>query len=329
MICRQMPTFDPATAFARLEQLSGVIAHRGDDASMVTLERQGVRLLRRLVVRRRLRPHQVAAIAAERAAGPLLVVSEHITDEVGQRLRTSGVDYLDAAGNAHLDEPRLLVWISGRRPGRVASRVSGSLTPAVTQLAYVLLRDPAAASLSLRDLGSRAGISHGAAATALRTLEERGWLRSLGRRRRILTDPRALLDAWELAWLDRLAPRLQVTRAVGVGEGWVERVVTGGPALLGGELAAERLNLGIHGVSGVIHVRAWSTDVMRALRLLPATDGPIQILQAFGTDNEDCDHPGFADPLLVLGALDAIPDARLDGARHELRERAARRWSSG
>lgn len=292
------------------------------------------------LIKRVVRPSTLAAVADQVRAleteVPILLVSEHISVETAELLRRRRIPFIDAAGNAWLDTPDFLVAVLGRRPTQVA----GAPTPerigaAALRVMFVLLRDPDAGRLPVHSLGERAGVSHGAAALALQTFDARGWIRDLGNPGYRVVDVEGMLSTWLVGFADRLAPKLEITRAASPGAAspasWAQGMLAQfapDTALLGGEAAAMFAGHPLRGNTATVYVRVWDADTMKRLRLVPAREGAIVVRGAFAPHLEDPDDPRLVDPLVVLGELTAIPDERLDETRAALRAAVASIGSS-
>lgn len=305
---------------------SAVHLHRGPDRWTYTVETMTT-----------LRPSTVA-LAADRVRGrasphPVLLVTTHASPETARFLRARGVEFLDTGGNAYLDQPGLLVVSDGHRVESAGHPTHADrVGTAALQVAFVLLRDTDAGSLSVRALGERAGVSHGAAAAALQAFDQRGWIRNLGRRGQHVVDAPALLMGWTIGFTNQLSSKLVISRADPPGGASVERWArdlhdTFGPghALLGGEAAAAACGHALRPVTASVYVREWTPETMRLVRLLPSPRGAVAVRKAFAPGVHDPDHSSVADPLLLLAELTTIPDERLDTTRAALRERVLAR----
>jgi hypothetical protein len=120
-------------------------------------------------LKRGLRPNGLGAVIhqIERLGEPGLLVADHVTPPMADELRARRVPFIDAAGNAFLDQPPLFVWVKGQKPladmgaakpaaGRVpgerpASAVRADLPSGVGRSA--LSRARAARRRSTRDRG--------------------------------------------------------------------------------------------------------------------------------------------------------------------------------
>ncbi|MEZ4317941.1 MAG: type IV toxin-antitoxin system AbiEi family antitoxin [Myxococcota bacterium] len=255
---------------------------------------------------------------------PAVLLTRHVTAPLADELARHGINFVDTAGNAHIAHEGWFIFVKGRSaPGEHAPTTLGA---SVWKVAYALLRDPHLRTAPIRRLAERAGVSPGGASIAIRALHDRGWVRNLGRER-VVVRQEALWRAWEMGWIDRLAARLLVTRAVAPSHASVQdwrRWWTASPhpeVLVGGELGAQLLGTGIVAETATLHVERWDASMLARLRLVPATGGPFTVRQVFGDLAGDPDAPGVAHPMLVRADLLTILDERLDESRETLARR--------
>src|SRR5487761_2105781 len=69
-------------------------------------------------LKRGLRPNALGAVIhqVERLGEQGLLVADYVTPQMAEALRARGIPFVDAAGNAYLDQPPLLVWVKGELP---------------------------------------------------------------------------------------------------------------------------------------------------------------------------------------------------------------------
>jgi hypothetical protein len=312
-------------------------ADMGNDA-VVELRRSERSARFGVVVKQVIRPSTLAPtvdqLRAKGSWGTVMLVSELISPETAELLTGRGIPFIDSAGNAHIDTPDLLVLVTGRRLERPPpTKARDRIGPATLQVMFAILRDADAARLPVRALGERAGVSHGAAATALQTFDKRGWLRHAGREGYRLVDPDGMLSAWVHGFADQLSPKLEIARATHPGaespSTWAKTVSSSfSPerGLLGGEVAAEVSGQSIRGGTASVYVRSWDAATMRHLRLAPSPDGAIVVRSAFSPAMDDPNDHRLVDPLVVLGEVASIPDERLDDTRAALRSAVSARF---
>ncbi len=118
--------------------------HRAD--AMIGLRFGGRRLRYLAEVKRGLRPATLGAVIHQlRAYGGIpLLVTDHVTPPLADALRAQGVEFIDAAGNAFLNQPPLLVFVKGQRPadGVVALERGRAFQATGLQVLFALVARP-------------------------------------------------------------------------------------------------------------------------------------------------------------------------------------------
>lgn len=152
----------------------------------------------------------------ERLRPQALLVTDHVTPPVAERLREARVAFIDAAGNAYLRQPGLLVWVTGRkRAAKVTAPAFGrAFQRNGLQVLFVLLCDPTLVNAPFRKLAEMAGVAHGTVGMVMKDLQAQGFVVDLnGKRgtRRLLQRAR-LLDLWTDAYVRLLRPRTLLKR---------------------------------------------------------------------------------------------------------------------
>lgn len=185
--------------------------------------RVGGKAIRYLVEEKRHFRHLDAAVVAEqlirrRAALPpnytddrILLLAPHVREQQAPILERAGIDYVDLAGNVHLDAPGLFVHVQGRR-----LRKERATTPARPHKGWVktimaLLLRPDLANAPYRVLANEADVALGTVAKCLNDLTVRGLLLA-PRGVRTLNDRPALVALWVQAYVEALRPTLAERR---------------------------------------------------------------------------------------------------------------------
>jgi hypothetical protein len=248
------------------------------------------------------------------ATEPALLVTDYLPENLGIRLRDSGVDFIDAAGNASLRRPPLYLDFSGRKRLERALRSGRAFQTAGLKLIFLLLRLPQAARWTYRDLAQKSGIALGAVGPILRELEQLGFLQPGPGNRRIAVTMDDLLLRWELGYSERLRAALHVQpcrladnlRVAELPE-LIVRLGLERQVLLGGELGAARLLQHSAATQASLHYTDDALRTMLRLQLIPDPQGPVQLISRFGTtDHWQGEQPAGAriiDPLLLHAEL--------------------------
>ncbi len=263
-------------------------------------------------VKRGLRPATLGAVIHQlraRAGNPLLV-TDHVTPPLADALRAQGVEFIDAAGNAFLNQPPLLVFVKGQRPaGQGPALERGRAFQATSlQVLFALLARPELVARPYREIAAAAGVAHGTVGWVMAELPGLGYLAKVGGRRRLINGER-LLDRWTEAYARTLRPRLLLGRFRGDMGALHNRTPRWPEGLLvGGELAAARLTRHLRPGTATFYVQAIDPKTLLKLVLKADADGNVEFRRRFwGFPGEE---PQLAPTLLVYADLVAIGDAR-------------------
>jgi hypothetical protein len=255
---------------------------------------------------------------------PLLITS-HVNDSLGERLREAGIAYLDAAGNACLvTDPLVYIWLQGFKPTKQPEHVSRAFQTMGLQLIALLLSRPNAVEKPYRELAEQAGLSLGSTSRILSDLRSLGFIRLVAPGQNSLVNSRSLLEHWEFGYATRLRPRLKPQAFRHADKLPVQELPERIPkamkdeVLIGGELAAALATQNLRPQTATFHLQPHRPllPIIKEMRLIPDRAGNIVILEQFGEmsawrwkkHERDC----LVHPLLVYAELlHGTPDGRL------------------
>jgi hypothetical protein len=258
---------------------------------------------------------------------PTLWVYSYVSDRRGEQLRAQGTYYADAVGNAWFRHPELLVSVQGHpRPTAPAPAVvSPALQVQVLRLLFQLVLEPALATYPVPHLAAHTQLPVAAVRRVLGYLTEQGlWQEDASPGRSPLLPGGA--QYWAAHYAPVLRRRLNAhfysPRHPADLAGWPRRVL---PATgqWSGEAAAHLL-LGQPTPPAPASLTLYSqlprTQVVQQLDLVPNTQGPIEILNAFAPSS--CFGLGEAPcvpPLLVYADLLASQRPPAEALAQQLR----------
>lgn len=184
---------------------------------------QGLQQQRYVVeVKRTLRPANLGAALheldqlAELYGLPGLLVADYITPELAEVLREQGREFADAAGNAHIRQPGVLIQIAGRKQllKTAALQIGRAFQPTGLQVIFALLCHPEWINLPYRELAARAGVAHGTVGWVMPDLQQQGFITEIKGKRgtRRLHEGERLLGLWVDAYARQLRPRTLLGR---------------------------------------------------------------------------------------------------------------------
>jgi hypothetical protein len=277
----------------------------------IGLRLDGRRLRYLAEVRRGLRPATLGAVIHQlraRTGNPLLV-TDHVTPPLADALRAQGVEFIDAAGNAFLNQPPLLIFVKGqRRAGQEATLERGRAFQATgLQVLFALLARPGLVARPYREIATAAGVAHGTVGWVMAELPGLGHLANVGGRRRLINGER-LLDRWTEAYARTLRPRLLLGRFRGDMKVLLNPAHWPDGLLVGGEVAAARLTGHLRPGTATFYGQVIHPKALLKLVLKADAGGNVDFRRRFW------DFPGepvrLTPTLLVYADLLAIGDAR-------------------
>ena len=163
-----------------------------------------------------LRPQALGAVIhqLERHGGQGLLVADYVTPPMAEALRARKIPFVDAAGNAFLDQPPLFVWVKGEKPrlNAGADRPAGRAFQASgLQVLFALICNPEWTDLPYRDIAQRADVAHGTVGWVMAELPKLGFIAEFRGKRRLMQRER-LLQQWAEFYPLSLLPRLALVR---------------------------------------------------------------------------------------------------------------------
>ena len=274
----------------------------------------GRRKLRYAVeIKQGLRPATLGAVLLqlERLGERALLVADYITPPLADTLKARGVAFIDAAGNAYLDEPPLLIWVKGEKPTLApgaADNAGRAFQISGLKVLFVLLYNPEIANRPYRDIAQQAGVAHGTVGWVMNELSTLGFLAKVGSKRRLVQIAR-LFQQWTEAYARTLRPKLMLGRFRTENLEWWEQIdPLQYDLVLGGEAAAARLTKYLRPGTLTFYGRKLEPRLMRDQRLRADATGNVEFLKKFWFFEHD--SPQLTPPILTYADLLATGDAR-------------------
>ena len=228
--------------------------------------------------------------ARARPGSKALLVCMSMSSAMVEQCRQLSIQFIDAAGNAYLDNGRgLYVYIAGLKSEQTVSalRRDATITPSALRVMFAVLAEPALLNAAYRDLAAVAGISIGGIGKAFDTMEAAGFIGTIASTERRIRDPERMLSEWATGYLQRLRPSLEkyrfsATGPLELGTAWKPQQAI---SAWGGEWAAAYVTSHLKPATCTIYAAAPSpkliADLVKQFRLRADPDGPIEIVKAF------------------------------------------------
>lgn len=264
-------------------------------------------------LKRGLRPNALGAVIhqVERLGEQGLLVADYVTPAMSEALRARGVPFIDAAGNAYLDQPPLLVWVKGEKPAApvLTDQPTGRAFQASgLQVLFALICHPEWADLPYREIAKRANVAHGTVGWVMAELPKLGFVVEM-RGKRTLMQRERLLQQWAEFYPRTLRPRLLLGRYRAENLTWWDTIdPTQYGAVLGGEPAGGRITRYLRPGTATFYAQKLDPRLLVDLQLRTDPGGNVEIYRRFWTF--DAADAALAPEPLVYADLMATGDGR-------------------
>lgn len=154
---------------------------------------------------------RMAALPPDHIGDRLLLLAPHIRTQQAAALERADIDYLDLAGNAHLQPPGLFVHVEGRRPPKEQAPTPGRPQKGWIKAVMAILIRPELVHAPYRVVAEQADVALGTVGGCMNDLAARGILLD-GKDGRRVGDRQALVALWVQAYVEGLRPKLKERR---------------------------------------------------------------------------------------------------------------------
>ncbi len=285
--------------------------------------------VRRLVeVKRHITPATLGMTIAQlaRFGKPGMLVTGYINPQLAERLKALDIAFMDTAGNAYLNTPKLFVYITGRKPHAPAAREKRvrALRATGLKVIFALLCRPELVNAPYRDIAAAAGVALGTVGWVFYDLRRLGYITETKARGRIFEDWGGLIDKWAEAYAHQLRPTIKPQRyRVADADWWKKEDLAKFDMWLGGEPAAAVLTKHLHPEVVTVYGDTHFVALARKVKAVKDEHGNLEVLQKFW----DFEFPQvdkqvvLVPPLLIYADLIATADVRNIETAQIVRER--------
>jgi hypothetical protein len=244
---------------------------------------------------------------------PLLIITNYINAQMADRLKLGGLEFIDTAGNAFINNPPLYIFVKGNRPPEFLNQppLERAFKPSGLKIVFAFLCNPGFENKAYREIAAAADVALGTVGWIMRDLKRLGFLLDMSKRGRRLTNKANLLNRWVNTYPERLRPKQMIGRYKGDSGWWQNKTLDPMKALWGSEMAAARLTQYLK--PGLITVYVAPHAVNQILfenRLKKDAAGDVEILERFWTPAETRANDDIVHPILVYADLLATGNQR-------------------
>lgn len=242
-----------------------------------------------------------------------VLVADYINPIMAERLKALDIWFLDAAGNAYINNPPVLVYVKGNKPDRLTGKTTKRRAFQTTGLkvVFALLCNPDLVNAPYRNIALAADVALGTVGWVLTDLKQLGHLVETGKKNRRLKGLKKLFQRWVEAYPDQLKPKLQLgTFTTNESEWWKNTDLREFNTYMGGETAADYLTHYLIPEIQTLYVREKPQALQATLKLRKDPGGNIELLDTFWSIECDWTDNKIVHPILIYADLLATGDAR-------------------
>ena len=242
----------------------------------------------------------------ERLNYPLLLIAKYVNTQMAEQLRQDGLEFIDTAGNAFINQPPLYIFVKGNRPPEIPKQtpLKRAFKPAGLRMIYAFLCNPNFENKTYREIAAATDVALGTVDWIMKELKELGFLLDMGKRGHKLTQKEKLFHRWVTAYPEQLRPKQMLGRYRGEYGWWQQKRLDPLKAQWGGEVAAARLTQYLKPEIVTIYTTAQQLNqllIENRLRKEPA--GDVEILERFWKPVEMWKYDDLVHPILVYADL--------------------------
>jgi hypothetical protein len=243
---------------------------------------------------------------------PFLLVAKYINGQMAEQLKQDGIEFIDTAGNAFINQPPLYIFVKGNKPPHiVAPPVKRVFKPAGLRVIYAFLCNPGLENKTYREIAGVTDVALGTVDWIMKELKELGYLLDMGKRGNRLIQKEKLLQRWVTAYPEQLRPKLTLGRFRGEYGWWQQKKIDPFQAQWGGEVAAAKLTQYLQPQIITIYTTPQQLDqLLIENRLKRDQIGDVEILKRFWKPAELRTHEDVVHPILIYADLLATGNER-------------------
>lgn len=265
-----------------------------------------------------------------------LFVTEYINPKMAQRFKEAGIQFIDVAGNAYINQPPFYIYIKGNKPQQDIPqqnlKTGKAFQPAGMKVIFAFLQNNALINAPYREIAVQAQVALGAVGWIIRDLIAQGFiLEGFNKKQRQLANLDLLLNKWVEEYPYKLKGKYKIGTFTTDDHDWWKKInIEKFNAMWGGEIAAEKYTNYLNPKHATVYIdKKDMKELMRAVQLrkpeaYERPDIQIDLIAPFWNKEvntiETVEQAGLAPPIITYADLIETGDTRnLDTARR-LRE---------
>jgi hypothetical protein len=264
---------------------------------------------------------------ADHRGRPFILFAPYVSPEMAALLVEHRINFVDQAGNCHLDlGGKYVAHVEGRKLTRQPRAPRGRRGPGL-RVVFAVLANPDLLDAPARELARVSGVSLGTVSNVVQQLrEDRIVVRTKSRQQ--LARPVDLMERWVAGYAETLRPQLFIGRfqtpeqdPMALQNRLAALLGDGSPWGWGGAAAAFLLTRHYRSEETVLHVDTFPPELASTLKAAPYAVGRLTVLGVPAALAYVGPTPHVVHPLLIYAELMAAASDRAREAAGELRQR--------
>lgn len=242
-----------------------------------------------------------------------LLVTRYVNGQMAEQLKENGIEFIDIAGNAYINEPPTYIFIKGNRPTDFLDTTpqKRAFKPTGLRVIFAFLCNPGLENKPYRKIAAAADVALGTVGWLMRELREFGYLMEMGNRGNKIVQKRILFDRWVTDYPEKLRPKQLLGRFRGEPDWWQQKGLDHLYAQWGGEVGAAKLTKYLKPQAITIYTnRPYLNQLLNQNRLRKDINGDVEIIERFWQPNEKWQYQDLVHPILIYADLIATNNQR-------------------
>ncbi len=269
-------------------------------------------IVRNVEIKKEIRKHHIPQLKElQDKVGPLMLVAERLYPNIKKALNEEGIDWIDVAGNIHLEEGETLIWIDHHTTTPIQQKKNRAFTKTGLKVVFLFLHNEAWLNRTYREIAEAADVALGNIKHILDGLKEHKFVYAKNEDLLKLKNRDKLLDQWITAFADELKARIQKGRYNFINkeaeQNW-KSLQLDEQDHWGGEPAADLLTNDLKPVQYLLYTKKNRAELMKELKLMPDENGKVEIREPYWTIENVL--PNIAPRLVIYTDLIVTGDPR-------------------
>lgn len=261
--------------------------------------------------------HVHALIEKNKKNQRFIIICRYIPMPVKNILQKEKINYLETSGNCYIDRKNFFLHISDQKVSKERETGKSKIWNAAgLRFVFAIVQNPDLLNQPYRTIANEAMVALGTVGKLIEELQKEGYVKSGKKEDQtflFLERKNELINKWVVIYNTVLRPKISAGKFRAIGTALQNNKNLPAGILWGGEMAGAKLTKFLRPEKLQLYISLQKTDVMKLLKLVPDTDGTIELINIFWNNqikSGDRNKTQTVPPLIVYADLLASHDSR-------------------